>query len=591
VASGAAQRLLRVLDALVPSRGEPGSPERLRTRAAAATLAAGVAVGTLSIPADLVARLWLTALLVSGLVVVLAGLLLRLRGGGDVARTHVSLSVALGLYLVATSTCEQSDDFAAVAWVVVMSLAGLLLVGVQAGLWGAVAGLGVAVLIVVLPQVGVRYLVQPHISVVMGLGRYVALLVVVVALTSTLELLREEAAREAARAARARSLFLANVSHELRTPMNGVLGLTELVLATDLQPAQREQLELAHRSGRLLVAVIDDMLDLTRVESGGLRLEALAVDVRAMVADVLAVHRPLATRRGLLLREVVGEEVPRACLLDPTRVRQVLTNLVGNALKFTPRGSVTLGVAVEGEPRLLAFSVRDTGIGIAAEGQARLFKPFSQVDDSHTRRFGGTGLGLALSQQLARAMQGSLTVESTPGQGSVFTLRLPCSESSLPVEPLAPLPAASSISGLRLAMTPPLGLPGPDAVTPRMALVVDDNPVNLRVARGLVERLGHPVDTACTGAEALEKARSTDYLFVLMDCHMPELDGFQATRAVRALGTPRAAVPIIALTASVLPEDVAACEAAGMDGCLAKPLSLQALQGVLGRVLHPRPPA
>jgi signal transduction histidine kinase/CheY-like chemotaxis protein len=596
VASDAERRWWRVVDQVVPPRGDPRSVERFRGRAAAVMLGVAALLAFGSLPADLLAGLWLTTLLGAALGLVTLGLIAWLRAGAGVAQAHRAYSAALSLYLLASAACEQAEDMSAVAWTCIIPLSALVLMGFWPGLRATLTALGVAFAIIALHPLGVEARVQAPVSLLMATGRYVVLLLGMVGLAASQELLREHARRQADRAARVRQLFLANVSHELRTPMNGVLGLTELVLGTELHPEQREQLELAHRSGQHLVALIDDMLDLTRFESGGFQLEVLPVDVRSFVDDLLAVHRPTAQRRGLRLEAVVRPAVPRVCLLDPTRTRQVLTNLVGNALKFTPAGSVTLEVSVRGDPLELAFAVRDTGIGIAPEARARLFKPFSQLDQSHTRRFGGTGLGLALSAQLARAMRGSLGVDSGPGVGAVFTLAFPCQATELTPEALAPTPVRFSVSGLHQLPTPPLGAepPAPVARPVRaLALVVDDNPINLRVARGMVERLGYPVDTASNGLEALEKVRGGDYLFVLMDCHMPELDGYQATLAVRALGTPQARVKVLALTASVLPEDVAACTAAGMDGCLAKPLNLPALRSALERVLpaHAPPPA
>jgi signal transduction histidine kinase/CheY-like chemotaxis protein len=566
-------------DWLVSPRGEAGSLERFRARAAAVTLAALAAGATVGVPIYLLVGLWLTALLTTGLALVCGVALLRLRAGGEVASAQQWLSMSLSVYLLAAAVCERSGDFSSVAWTVVIPLSGLLLAGVSGGLRGTAWALVCSMAMTATRTLGWVLQVQPEPGVNLASARYLALLLAILGLTFSLELLREQAMREAERSARARGLFLANMSHELRTPLNGVLGLIELVLGTDLVREQREHLELARRSGQGLIALIDDILDLTRVESGGLRLEQVPVDLRVLLDDVLAAHRPNATRRGLSLVAQVDAGVPAVLSLDPTRVRQVLNNLVGNALKFTEHGGVRLEVDARD---CLRFVVHDTGIGMAPEALKRLFKPFSQVDDSHTRRFGGTGLGLALSRQLAVAMQGSLELTSSvPGQGSVFTFEVPTVPSTAPAVVLTPSPVRASLSGLRLVP------PGTTPPARRPVLVVDDNPVNLRVARGLVERLGYVVDTATNGREALEKVKAGDYLLVLMDCHMPELDGFDATRAVRALVDHRAHLPIIALTASVLPEDVSACQAAGMNECLAKPVTLATLGATLERVLTP----
>jgi signal transduction histidine kinase/CheY-like chemotaxis protein len=555
--------------------------ERFRARAAAVTLASLTAGAVLGVPIYLFMGLWLTALLTAGLAFCCGFALLRLRAGGEVKSAQQWLSTSLSVYLLAAALCERTDDFSALAWTVVIPLSALLLGGVKTALRGTVQALIISLTMMATRELGWMFDLQPAPGLHMASARYLALLTIILGLTFSLELLREQAMLEAERAARARGLFLANMSHELRTPLNGVLGLTELVLGTNLMREQREHLELARRSGLNLIALIDDILDLTRVESGGLRLELMPVRVRALVDDVLAAHRPNATRQGLSLVGQVDAGVPEVLALDPTRVRQVLNNLVGNALKFTERG----GVRVELDaPNDLRFVVRDTGIGIAPDAVARLFKPFSQLDDSHTRRFGGTGLGLALSQQLVVAMQGHLELtSSTPGQGSVFTFVVPAVSSVAPPVVLTPSLVRAAPASLRLV--PSTEAP-PALPVPRLpVLVVDDNPVNLRVARGLVERLGYAVETATNGREALEKVKTGEYLLVLMDCHMPELDGFGATRAVRALEDHRARLPIVALTASVLPEDLAACEAAGMNECLAKPVTLATLGAALERVL------
>ena len=573
-----------IADHLAPPRGEAGSLERYRSRATAITLAATVVAAGLTSPGYFLAGLWETAVF-TGLFAGAALMALALfRVGAPRSATYATLTALTALYLVAVSLVERPFDASAVSWTIIIPITGTLLVGVRGAGWGAVVGLGAALIMIGAHRLGWAAHVQGPVPGMVAAARYVVLLTTLVSLSVALELLREQAMAEAEKSARARGLFLAKMSHELRTPMNGVLGLTELVLGGDLQPEQREKLELAQRSGRALVALIDDLLNLTKLESGGVTLEALPFDPRELLADVVGLHRVLAAEKGLQLASHVEPEVPAAIVADPTRLRQVLTNLLGNALKFTEAGTVSVHAWRTGFPEKVHFAVHDTGIGIPPAAVDRLFKAFAQLDETYTRRYGGSGLGLALSRQLALAMQGELSVTSEPGVGCVFTLTLPLERTTAPPVSLGQ-PARPTPSGpWRPVTRPPTSPQGP-------VLVVDDNPINLRVARGMVEKLGLAVETATNGREALGLLRTRDYHCVLMDCHMPEMDGYQATRAVRGLGGARAHVPILALTASVMPEDLAACRDAGMDACLAKPVTLDALAQALARVGAPSPTA
>jgi hypothetical protein len=370
---------------------------------------------------------------------------------------------------------------------------------------------------------------------------------------------------------RMRTSFLANISHEIRTPMNGVLGMTELMLLEPGQaPENRERLELIRRSGLSLVTLINDLLDVTKMAAGKLELELLDFDLQRVLSDVSGLFEPLAREKGLALQVDCAGDVPTSLRGDALRVQQVLSNLLSNAVKFTEKGSITLEVRCASlEPLALRFAVRDTGVGIDAAVLPRLFTPFAQADASTTRRYGGTGLGLALCRQLATLMGGTLEATSGAGGGSTFTLQVPFTR------------------GLTRAL-PRTATPTPDTGVKAPVLVVDDNPINLKVAAGLLKRAGYPVHTAVNGREALEAVQRERYLLVLMDCQMPEMDGFAATEAIRSLDGDVALTPVVALTASAMPDELEACRRAGMNDCLTKPVTFDALLRVLRELEHYR---
>jgi CheY-like chemotaxis protein/two-component sensor histidine kinase len=379
--------------------------------------------------------------------------------------------------------------------------------------------------------------------------------------------LRDAAIERMVLADRAKTAFLATISHEIRTPMNGVLGMTEVMLQGELPEEQRERLGVVQRSGQLLVSLVNDLLDITRLESGMLAIERAPFELQDLLSDVRALAAPLAAAKGLQLDVELDPALPRAVLGDSHRLAQVLNNLVSNAVKFTTTGSVRLAVSREVAEQV-RFSIVDTGMGIDAAVLPRLFSLFQQADSSTTRRFGGSGIGLALSQQLVGLMGARIAVASTPGQGSTFSFSLALPRSAQP----APRPSPQRPG--------PLLAKGSDRV-----LVVDDNPINLRVAAALVERAGFQVDLARNGQEALDAVSraAQPFAVVLMDCHMPVMDGFEATERIRALHGPAARTPIIALTASAAPEDLAACQRAGMNDCVTKPVSFAELKAAIGR--------
>ncbi|MEM7524862.1 MAG: ATP-binding protein, partial [Pseudomonadota bacterium] len=365
----------------------------------------------------------------------------------------------------------------------------------------------------------------------------------------------------------AKSDFIAFISHEVRTPMNGILGMARLMRDADLDARQKDYADTILRSGEALVALLNDVLDVSKLEAGKLDIEAIPFEPRVVLSDCVAIQRGVAEAKGLALTARCAEDVPEWLQGDPNRIRQILLNLLGNAVKFTVAGAVDVSMsrAEDAGRPILRIAVRDTGPGVSAAAQAQIFSPYTQGAADIARKFGGTGLGLNICRRLADAMDGRIDLDSVVGQGSVFSLTLPLVESA--TDAAVEAQAARAASG---AVDRPLRI-----------LLVEDNVVNQKVAVALLSRQGHQVEISGDGAEGVAQAEQGRFDVILMDRYMPVMDGLEATRRIRALPSPAARTPIIGVTAAAGPDEIQRCLDSGMKQVIWKPLDPAALTAAL----------
>ncbi|MCA9537724.1 MAG: response regulator [Myxococcales bacterium] len=514
---------------------------------------------------------------IGGVALVVANAVWRRMGGSLPATSNVLVAVVFTV-LTGVTLGTGGVGLPAPFGLAIVPMLAILLGGLRASLFWTIMAIGVLVLLTVLhardfnfPIVIDQQSLQKRFLV--GMAGIVVLLCALALLFDWLSraALRDlslvhadldDAREQAQEANRTKTRFLANMSHEIRTPMNGVLNMLDLLRDGPLSEGQRRSVDVAYRSAQALLHLLNDIVDLAKVEAGALALEARPFSLHRSVREVIEFFALSASGKGLRLSFEPGEDAPDGLIGDAFRLRQVLINLVGNAIKFTTKGGIRVRVSSNARGETV-LKVVDSGIGIASDQVERIFDPFTQADASSTRRHGGTGLGLAISRQLVEQMGGTLRAESALGTGSTFIVTLPLPRVDEVPEPETTLVTRTVFPGARV-------------------LVVEDNPVNRMVAEKLLARLQVNIESAVDGRQGIDAALAGHFDLVLMDCQMPEVDGYEATRHLREVGYTR---PIVALTANAMEGDRERCLDAGMDDFLAKPLRKDALLAALDRWL------